>query len=98
MINFILSIFKNMETYYHGSHALFDRFDLDHALEGEKAATAFLLSIGVELIEWPYNWKNPALGTNRAVLDDSMVRIKRVDSIKLDDKKKLIEASITQIR
>jgi hypothetical protein len=188
----------NMETYYHGSHALFDRFDLDHALEGdgkvkfgygvyvtskytsaahysganpnstdhyvytveipertatnciafkepvhptilaaaearlgealpkkylqdagkefrkflamkltgqkkvtlegEKAATAFLLSIGVELIEWPYNWKNPALGTNRAVLDDSMVRIIRVDSIKLDDKKKLIEDSITQIR
>ena len=198
MINFILSIFMNMETYYHGSHALFDRFDLDHALEGdgkvkfgygvyvtskytsaahysganpnstdhyvytveipertatnciafkepvhptilaatearlgesvpekylqdagkefrkflamkltgqkkvtlegEKAATAFLLSIGVELIEWPYNWKNPALGTNRAVLDDSMVRIVRIDSIKLDDKKKLIEDSITQIR
>lgn len=67
-------------------------------LEGEKAATAFLLSIGVELIEWPYNWKNPASGINRAVLDDSKVRIIRVDSIRLDDKKQLIEASITQIR
>ena len=35
MINFIRSIFMNMETYYHGSHALFDRFDLDHALDSK---------------------------------------------------------------
>jgi hypothetical protein len=67
-------------------------------LEGEKAAAAFLLSIVVELIEWPYNWKNPSLGTNRAVLDDSKVRILKVDSVKLDDKKKLIEESITPVR
>ena len=67
-------------------------------LEGEKAAAAFLLSIGVEFIEWPYNWKNPSLGTNRAVLDDSKVRILKVDSVKLDDNKKLIEESITPVR
>lgn len=67
-------------------------------LAGEKAAADFLLSIGVELIEWPYNWKNPALGTNRAVLDDSMVKIVKVDSVILDEKKKLIEDSITPIR
>lgn len=67
-------------------------------LEGEKAAAAFLLSIGVELIEWPYNWKNQSLGTNRAVLDDSKVRILKVDSVKLGDKKKLIEESITPVR
>ena len=67
-------------------------------LEGEKAARDFLLSIGVELIEWPYSWKNPALGANRAVLDDSKVRILKVDSVMLDDKKKLIEDSINPVR
>lgn len=67
-------------------------------LAGEKAAAEFLLSIGVELVEWPYNWKNPALGTNRAVLDDLKVKIVKVDSVMLDDKKKLVEDSITPIR
>ena len=68
------------------------------SLEGERSATAFLLSIGVELIEWPYNWKNPSLGTNRAVLDDSKVSIVQVDKIQVDEKKKLIEGSIQKIR
>lgn len=48
-------------------------------LEGEKAASAFLLAIGVDYIEWPYNWRNPALGTNRAILDPSKVIIQRID-------------------
>ena len=30
-------------------------------LEGEKAASAFLLDIGVDFIVWPYNWKGPNL-------------------------------------
>ena len=68
------------------------------SLEGEMAATAFLLSIGVELIEWPYNWKNPSLGTNRVVLDDSKVTILQIDRMQVDDKKKLIEGSIQKVR
>lgn len=67
-------------------------------LEGERQALRFLLSIGVEFIEWPYNWKNPALGQNRAVLDDKKIKIVRVDSVKLDEKKKLIADSISQIK
>ena len=67
-------------------------------LEGEKAASAFLLSIGVDFIVWPYNWKNPALGTNRAVLDDTKVKIVNIDKVKLDDKKQLIEGSQTPIK
>lgn len=67
-------------------------------LEGERQASRFLLSIGVEFIEWPYNWKNPALGQNRAVLDDKKIKIVRVDSVKLDEKKKLIADSISQIK
>lgn len=62
-------------------------------LNGEKAASTFLLKIGVEFIVWPYNWKNPLLGTNRAILDDSKVRIVKVDKVELDAKKQLIEGS-----
>ena len=67
-------------------------------LEGEKAASAFLLSIGVDFIEWPYNWKNPSLGTNRAVLNDRQVKIVRIDQVQLDNKKQLIEGSQTEIK
>lgn len=66
-------------------------------LEGEKAASAFLLSIGVDFIVWPYNWKNPALGTNRAVLDDGKAKIVKVDKVELDKKKQLIEGSETPV-
>lgn len=50
-------------------------------LEGEKAASAFLVAIGVDFIEWPYNWRNPALGTNRAILDQDKVTILSVDTL-----------------
>ena len=54
-------------------------------LEGEKAASAFLLDIGVELIVWPYNWRNPNKGTNRAVLDDKRVKIVKVEEVKREE-------------
>lgn len=66
-------------------------------LEGEKKAAAFLLSIGVDFIAWPYNWKNPSLGTNRAILDESKVKIVGVDELQLDQKKQLIEGSQVKI-
>ena len=65
---------------------------------GEKVASEFLSSIGVDFIEWPYNWKNPSLGTNRAILDDKKIEIIRIDQVHLDNKKKLIADSIIQIR
>lgn len=67
-------------------------------LEGEKAASEFLHSIGVDLIEWPYNWKYPELGTNRAILNDKDVEIVRVDSVEIDKKKKMIPNSEKLIR
>ena len=67
-------------------------------LDGERLVSEFLASIGVEFIEWPYNWKNPTQGSNRAVLDDSKIRIVRVDSVKLDDKKKLIPGSEKEVK
>ena len=58
------------------------------AFEAEKAASAFLLSIGVELIEWPQgSWVKPKK-SNMAVLDDAKVRILRIDKVDLDPKKK----------
>ena len=62
-------------------------------LEGEKAASTFLVSIGVDFIVWPYNWKNPAMGTNIAILDDRNIKIVCIDQVELDAKKQLVEGS-----
>ena len=53
---------------------------------GEKAAAEFLSSIGVDLIEWPYNWQKPDAEKNMAVLDDRNVRIVRIEKVELDPK------------
>ena len=55
-------------------------------VEGEKAAAAFLLSIGVELIEWPHSWTSPDGEKNMAVLDDTKVRIRKIEKVALDEK------------
>lgn len=63
-------------------------------VEGEKAASVFLSSLGVELIEWPYNWQKPEAEKNMAVLDDRKVRIVRIEKVELDPKgHQLIEGS-----
>ena len=61
---------------------------------GEKAASEFLNSLGIELIEWPYNWQKPEAEKNMAVLDDRKVRIIRIEKVDLDEKgHHLIEGS-----
>ena len=63
-------------------------------VEGEKAASEFLSSLGVDLIEWPYNWQKPEAEKNMAVLDDRNVRIVRIEQVELDPKShQLIEGS-----
>ena len=62
-------------------------------LAGEKAASGFLESIGVEMIVWPCSWSNPAKGENRAILADSKVKIMQIDTVELDAKKKLVPGS-----
>ena len=52
--------------------------------EGEKAAAAFLESIGVELIRWPHSWSNPDGEMNMAVLDAAKVRIVKIEKVDLD--------------
>ena len=61
---------------------------------GEKAASEFLSGIGVDLIEWPYNWQKPEAEKNMAVLNDRNVRIVRIEKVELDPKgHQLIEGS-----
>lgn len=57
-------------------------------IEGEKAASAFLLSIGVDYIEWPFSWGKPDGDKNRAVLDDKAVHIIKVEEVELKRKGK----------
>lgn len=66
-------------------------------IAGEKAASEFLKSIGVDFIVWPYNWKNPAMGTNVAVLDENDVEIVRIDQVELDGKQQLVSGSEKEI-
>ena len=68
-----------------------------YQLEGEKLASEFLNSIGVEFITWPYNWKNPALGLNVAVLDENKVKIIKVEQVELDAKQQLIAGSEKEV-
>ncbi len=62
-------------------------------VKSEKLASEFLNCIGVEFITWPYSWKNPDLGLNIAVLDDSKVKVLKVHQVELDNKQQLIPGS-----
>lgn len=62
-------------------------------LTQEKAASDFLRSVGVDFIEWPYNWKRPEDGSNRAILDDGKVKILKIETVELDGNGKLVEGS-----
>lgn len=66
-------------------------------LAGEQHASEFLTSIGVEFITWPYSWKNPDLGLNIAVLDDSKIKIVKIHQVELDNKQQLIAGSEREI-
>lgn len=67
-------------------------------VEGEKLASQFLLSIGVELIEWPFTWTKPEGDKNYAVLDDQKVKVVCIDKVELDDKKQFIPGSEQRIK
>ena len=66
-------------------------------LIGEQKAAEFLMSIGVEYITWPYSWRNPQLGMNMAVLDDSNIKIVSIHQVELDAKQQLIAGSKKEV-
>ncbi|MBQ2486688.1 MAG: hypothetical protein II518_06485, partial [Candidatus Methanomethylophilus sp.] len=51
------------------------------SLEAEKAASAFLPTIGVVLLVWPTAQTKPDAGNNYALLDYSAFRILKLDKI-----------------
>lgn len=67
-------------------------------LADEQEASAFLSSIGVDFITWPYSWKNPSLGTNVAVLDENNIKIVKIVQVELDAKQQLIKGSEKEVR
>ena len=69
-----------------------------YQIAGEAEASRFLNKIGVEFITWPYNWKNPDLGLNVAVLDDNKVKIISIHQVELDEKKQLIPGSEKEVK
>ena len=68
-----------------------------YQLQGEKLASEFLTSIGVNFITWPYSWKNPTLGINVAVLDENNIKIIKIEQVELDAKQHLIAGSEKEI-
>lgn len=68
------------------------------SLDAEKAATQFLLEIGVDFLEWPVAQTVPDGLQNRAILDDSAVRITNIEEVQLDDKMQLIEGSQNKVQ
>ena len=68
-----------------------------YQLQGEKLASEFLTTIGVNVITWPYSWKNPDLGINVAVLDENNINIIKVEQVELDAKQQLIAGSEKEV-
>jgi hypothetical protein len=68
------------------------------SLEAEKAASAFLPTIGVVLLVWPTAQTKPEAGNNYALLDYGEFHIIKVDKVLLDGKDQLIPGSEEAIK
>ena len=59
----------------------------------ENAASKFLDEIGVDYLVWPQSQTKPDGDTNRAVLNESKIRILKIEQVEVDAKNKLIAGS-----
>lgn len=66
--------------------------------EAEKAAAEFLLTIGVDMLIWPQSQSNPDGLQNRAILDDSKVKIRKFEQVKLDGKAQFVPGSNVTVK
>ena len=67
--------------------------------EGEIAVSKFLYSIGVIALVWPNSQSAPDNGEiNIAILDDSIIKILKVESVELDSKGKCIIGSNKEVK
>ena len=68
------------------------------SIEGEIAVSKFLYEIGVLYLVWAHSQATPDNGKiNVAILDDSIIEIKKIDTVELDDKGKLKKKSSSSI-
>lgn len=61
--------------------------------KAEKAAAEFLLGIGVVMLVWPQSQANPDGLQNRAILDGALVKVRKIERVRLDDKAQFIPRS-----
>ena len=67
------------------------------SLEAEKAASAFLLSIGVEMLVWPQSQTKPDGLQNRLIYDASKIKIVKIEQVSYDEKGKYIPGSEKEV-
>ena len=68
------------------------------SIEGEIAVSKFLYEIGVLYLVWAHSQATPDNGKiNVAILDDSIIAIKKIEEVELDEKGKLKKKSSTRI-
>ena len=64
------------------------------SVEGEIKVSRFLYEIGVLYLVWAHSQSNPDNGKiNVAILDDSIIAIKKIEEVELDEKGKLKKKS-----
>ena len=59
----------------------------------ENAVSQFLNSVGVIYLAWPQSQAKPDGETNRALLNEKVIKILKIEQVECDDKNKLIEDS-----
>lgn len=59
----------------------------------ENAASKFLDEIGIDYLVWPQSQTKPDGETNRAVLNESKIRILKIEQVEVDAKNRLIVGS-----
>ena len=64
----------------------------------ENAVSQFLNSVGIICLAWPKSQTKPDGETNRAVLNENGIRIIKIEQVEVDEKNKLIEGSIIEIK
>ena len=67
-------------------------------LEAEKAAAEFFDAIGLDFFVWPQSQAKPDGLTNRAVMDDSKVKIIKIERVQLDAKRQLVPGSEVEVK
>lgn len=64
----------------------------------ENAVSEFLNKIGVVYLVWPQSQTKPDGDTNRAVLNENVIRIVKIEQVEVDEKNRLIEGSEIPIK